>query len=139
MISKKVKKVMSCMAIATCLLGVGVTSYADTSYFTLTVTNNGAAQDKISLRTAKEDREQKCYVTTTGFNADNSASYMFATSCKLYDTGVCTDTMILNRKAVNSTITSKYGRYAEPNQYYFLSANHGFGSSTMHAEGRYTP
>lgn len=101
MISKKVKKVMSCMAIATCLLGVGVTSYANTSYFTLTVTNNGAAQDKISLRTDKEDREQKCYVTTTGFNANNSVSYMFATSCKLYDTGVCTDTMILARKVVN--------------------------------------
>lgn len=139
--SKKVKKVVCSLALVGCLLGKSAIAYADTTYFTLTVTRSGANQDNLSKRTRKAGGsayENKFYVTPTGYAG---SGIITVESIQLHNSSVFSYPIPIKTDASSRTHSESYRTYATPGKYYYLEGifGHSNPSSTLNLRGRYTP
>lgn len=139
-ISKKIKKVICCTSICACVLGIGVTSYADTSYFTLTLSKSGVNDDNISLRTIKADNENAFYLTPTYISekGPDSVVDVYGESRLLENQSIRSNPTSLNH--VGYTQKTYYNCTAPSGKYYYLKGIYGRSiSGRVTVEGRYTP
>ena len=127
MINKKIKRVMCGLVTSLCLVGSTTPVFAETVPFDITVPG-----DILSTRTAKDDSEQRFYVTGTLFN---KTGILYCTSINRYNSAIQS-----NIAAISPSILSNkayYRSYAPSGQQYYMTTSASV--SNLHVIGRYTP
>ena len=134
------KMLMTMMAVIMLCCTCATVSHADTTYFTLTLTETGKNQDSMSKKTNKAGGsayERKSYVTATFFS---NPGKVLVKSKKYNTPSVCTGFMTLT-DSDRRTVSSAYNQYPEQNKYYYLQGEYrnSVCNGKITVKGRYTP
>lgn len=134
----KNKMKIAVLMICVCVFMSGMTAFADSTQYTITVNSSGTNEDNISKRTIKNTSGYVQFCVTPSY-FDTSNAGFFATSIQLY--GTAKSSMIYVENGIGEP---RYGSYinnnAPINQYYFMEAKYGYSSTgSVTSRGKYTP
>ncbi len=121
-----------------CALMTGMTVFAATVEYNITVNSTETNQDNLSKKVLKNtDGDLYFYVTPTYFNTSDAA--FFATSKQKYGSAESYSMYVEN--GLNETRRAEYkDDYAPGNTLYFMQTRYGYSATgTVNSIGRYTP
>lgn len=129
---------MAVLMICVCVFMSGMTAFAETKDYTITVNSTATNQDNLSKRTMKNtDGDLYFYVTPWSFNTNNAS--FFAVSKEL--DGYAKSNTAYVENGIGETRRATYkDNYAPGGVYYFMEAQYGYSvTGTVISTGRYTP
>lgn len=128
------------VAIIACIgmLMSGMSAYAATVNYDITVNRTATYQDNLSKKVLKNtDGDLYFYVTPTYYDTDNAS--FWATSKQKNGSAISRKIYVEN--GVNETRDGMYiDNYAPGNVNYYMQTEYGYSSTgSVHSKGRYTP
>lgn len=131
------KRKLFAMVGALCVLLSGMTAFAATVDYNITVNSTATNQDNLSKKVKKNtDGDNYFYLTPTYFNTSNAS--FWATSMQKGGSAYSRKMYVEN--GINETREERYATSAPGNVYYYMKTDYGYSATgTVHSKGRYTP
>ena len=125
------------VAMCVCMLMSGMTVFASTVKYTITVNKTATGQDNLSKKTYKDSNSAQYFcVTPTYFNTSNAAFFAFSQQ----KNGSACSSEIYVENGINEERTGYYSGSAPCGVYYYMQTRYGYSSTgTVKSEGTYTP
>lgn len=137
--NSKLKKLLSSIAISTCLLSTGVVAFAETVSFSITAGryDTNIVSSRSAQKAGGSNYENKFYVTPTS----STGGFMNVWSRQNYNSNVQSSDAGLDSRRLNVRQEGTYLRYASSGVNYSLHGKNGTttGGRPVNFQGRYTP